>query len=166
MSGGGQDQLAAAAEPTKKKGEGTRSSLADCARQTSLALLPRQFQTELHGEAAAIELVRVQEGGRPCSDEGVGGAERVGVGHPIERSVVGGQPQAEVSVVEGIEGFGAELNTETLVDLGVLDQCEVPEVESVGSKRVAAEVRFSANQIGRRMPSRENFCLICRSGMD
>ena len=129
--------------PRKKNGEGTlKSSLAGCATQIASALLPGQPQAEFHRAASTVELVCIQECGRPCGYEGVGGAERVGIGRLINRSIVGGQTQAEVPVIKGIERFRAELHAETLADFGVLDQGEVPNIDSRRSNRITAEIGF------------------------
>ena len=106
--------------------------------------LPDQAQAQLHGSAAAIELVVVQEqaaGGH----ENVSGAEWICVCRLVNGAIVCWQADAEIAVVERVVGLCAELHGEALRDPGGFKQRHVPDVQARCAHRVAPGIRQCSN---------------------
>src|SRR5437868_7489058 len=120
-----QDRTKTAERNSKKKGEG---DVKHPSPQSIAAILPDQFQRKFHGPAAAIENVRIQESS--CGSNGhIACLKRIGVGVAVQRAVVAGKSDAEVSVIEHIVRRSAELQRIALGELHRLRCGHVPDIE-------------------------------------
>jgi hypothetical protein len=94
---------------SNEKGEAQWDELPRPCYSRNISELPDQSQTKLHGAAAAVELVPVQEIIWPRIYVYIGRGQWVGVGRRVESAVIAGQPDAEVPMVESIVGIHTEL---------------------------------------------------------
>src|ERR1700730_11810025 len=103
------------------------------------------LQTELHPPAPAIE-DRVVQKEITCRHERVSGAQWVRILVLIDRTVIRGQPDAGVGVVESVKGCGSELGGPAFRKLDRLDNRHVPDIQTRSSNGISAHSRLSTRR--------------------
>ena len=103
-----------------------------------LTVLPDEPQAQLHVAAAAVERLIFQELG--IGHESIGQVLRIAIGVLIQGTIVGRQAKAEVAMIKGVIGFGAEFNGISLRNSRVLEYGHVPDVESGSIDCIATNI--------------------------